>query len=574
MKNLTKKIVATMLAVPMLVTAAACANLGDPGGVPTENVDTNRTQLYVFNYHGGYGSQWLLNVKQEFEELHKEDVYEEGKKGVQIMINAQKKDIIPGEVPNGQDEVFFAESAYYYTLKSFNALEDISDAVTTEIAGDNGKTVESKMTAEQKAYYGIEESDGKTHYYGLPHYDSYAGITYNKTLFDTKNLYFAATPDPEVPSPEKYFVYGKGDTKSAGPDGEMGTDDDGLPATFDEFFLLMEYMKQKKVTPIVWNGYRYYTYLNWFVQALVAQYEGLDEMMKNFTLSGEANDLGTVDASGNFVPDSASTTLSDSKESAIEMSRQAGKYYAIKFMKELIDLNKQGGYTHDSVFSSGYMHTTAQRDFIIGAADGVSQDIGMLIEGMWWENEAKNNNSFDVAATFGVSDTEFALMPLPHATQEKYDAVKAKHEADGTPTNTLIDQLFSLVFVKRGISAEKKPLAIEFIKFCNSDEQLVKYSLTTNTVKSLTYSIPSDKLGQMTYFGQSIYNLKKNSSVVYPYAQSNLYKNNQGRFGAFDMYYSTSSQTYRWVTDGMRANVSVKDYFEGIKNYNTNYNWQ
>ena len=583
MKGIIKKVAAVLLAAPMLVAAAACAGLGgDNNAVPTEKVDKNRTQLYVFNYHGGYGSQWLLNVKKEFEELHKDDDWwETGKKGVQIMIHAAKKDIIPGGVPGGQDEVFFAETAYYYTFKQFDALEDITEAVTGEIEGDNGKSIESKLTAEQKAYYGLEESDGKVHYYGLPHYDSFAGIMYNKAVFDKYLLYFAAEPDEQVSGLEKYFVFRRFDNnevtaKSVGPDGEPGTDDDGLPSTFDEFWILMKYMREKGVTPIVWNGYRYHSYLNWFLQALTAQYEGLDEMMKNFTLTGEANDLGSVDGEGNFVFDDEPTELTDSKDGVVALSRQAGKYYALKFLQELVSFSKDkdGGYTHKEVYNEGYMHTMAQRDFIVGAADGHNQDIGMLIEGIWWENEAKNNNSFKTAAAFGVTDTDYALMPLPHATAEKYEEVTAKNKEDGTPTNVLYDQLFSLVFVKRGISAAKKPLAIEFIKFCNSDEQLVKYSLTTNTVKSLTYEIPKEQLKEMTPFGQSIYKLKQKSDVIYPFAQSKIYINNQARFHAFGAFWSTTkSQSYQWATEAMRGGVNAKTYFEGLETYNKNYKW-
>ena len=37
----------------------------------TEEVDPNRTQLYVQNFKGGFGVDWLYAVKKRFEEHYK-----------------------------------------------------------------------------------------------------------------------------------------------------------------------------------------------------------------------------------------------------------------------------------------------------------------------------------------------------------------------------------------------------------------------------------------------------------------------------------------------------------------------
>ena len=60
-------------------------------GANVEEIDKNRTQLYVYNCNSGFGTEWIAGVKARYEELHKNDVYEEGKKGIQIIINNEKK---------------------------------------------------------------------------------------------------------------------------------------------------------------------------------------------------------------------------------------------------------------------------------------------------------------------------------------------------------------------------------------------------------------------------------------------------------------------------------------------------
>ncbi|MBQ3019017.1 MAG: hypothetical protein IJD77_00305 [Clostridia bacterium] len=576
MKNIFKRTMALLLALSAMFTVASCGrgeiDIGDPA--LNEDIDPDRTQLFVYSYTAGYGSDWIISVKEKFEELHKDDTnWETGKTGVQVVLDAKKNDIMgkAESIPGEDNEVFFAESAYYYTLKAKGVLGDITDAVTTEIPNDNGKTIYDKMTEGQRKSFGIEEN-GKTHYYGIPHNNTFTGIIYNKDLFDKKQFYFAK--EPVGTGLQDLFVLSETEQRSYGPDGRTGVVDgvdysldDGLPATYEEFFTLMEYMYQNNVTPIAWNGYRYFSYLNWMVQAFVSDYEGYDQMMLNFNLNGEATDLGTVDKNGEFVKDAQTTQIGQDKDSVVALSRQAGKYYALQFIDRLTEYaqNKDKEYVKSGMYDSGYMHTAAQYDFIVGSANGVNKDIGMLIEGIWWEAEAKNDLVY--AESLGIKDPKFALMPLPNATEEKLASRTAGEKS------ALYDQLFGLTFMKSNVADWKKPLALDFIKFCHSDTMLKDYTLNTGAPKAFNYEMTETELSQLTYFGRSVWNAKATSDIIYPYAQNERYINNQSRFSTFDMYYSTTSSTYRWIADGMKAGVSAADYFKGLATYNKNYTW-
>ena len=74
MKKVLKKGSALLLALIMVLSLAACGGKGNAGDASNEQVDDNRTQLYVYNFAGGFGAEWLAAAKERFEELHKDDV--------------------------------------------------------------------------------------------------------------------------------------------------------------------------------------------------------------------------------------------------------------------------------------------------------------------------------------------------------------------------------------------------------------------------------------------------------------------------------------------------------------------
>ena len=218
MKRGTKQLFAVMAGImtisSMTGVFAACGGQGDGDSSFNEAVDKARTQVYVNCYNGGFGAGWLSSVKARYEALHANDVWEEGKKGVQIMVNPEKQSILEksATVLSGRDEVYFSEWAYYYSLKNQGLLGDITEAVST-VSEYDGKTVESKLSKSQQEYYGIQEN-GETHYYALPHYTSNSGIVYNVDLFDKEGYYFIDEPVGDYL--EDKFIYHSTDKKSKG----------------------------------------------------------------------------------------------------------------------------------------------------------------------------------------------------------------------------------------------------------------------------------------------------------------------------------------------------------------------
>ncbi len=552
LKTTIKRGCSVLLALTLSMSMMACG--GKKTSSDAEQVDDNKTQLYVFNFAGGFGAEWLAAAKERFEELHKDDVYEEGKKGVQIVINNSKSsaDSVMNQIEYNAEEVYFTELAYYYTLKEAGVLGDITEAVTkdlSEYGDESGSTILSKMSDDQKAFYGIEE-DGETHYYGIPHYSGYTSLVYNVDLFEEEKYYFAADTS-DAQNLEDYFIVKSSDKKSAGPDGEFGTDDDGLPTTFEEFFLLCDYIAERGQTPVTWRGASYDDYLRKLMLSVEANVDGKEQTSLAYSMNGTATTLGTASANGFTVGGSKEITAGN----GYEVYGSKGKYEALNFMNKLATNDK---YHAELAFNGGYSHMNAQEDFLYAGHDnGETDPIAMLVEGIWWENEAEStfvSMADSMGDEYAKENRNFAIMPLPKASAA--DAGK----------NVLLDSLYSMCFMKSNIEEWKKPLALDFIAFVNSDESLVEFTQITNTPKDLDYEMTEEQMKSMTNFGRSVMKLKANSDIVYPYSNSAIYVNQSSSFNADKVWESVvGGVSYSGPASAFAEDhISVADYFNGM----------
>ena len=534
MKKKFVKFLSAALAAVMCFSLAACGDIG-------EKIDPNRTQLYVYNYNGGYGTEWLTNAKTKYETLHPE---------VQIVIDPQKPangNLGKNDITTGKNQVFFNEGQDYYPLIAENALGDITEALTSVNPYDNKKIID-KFSDEQKSYFGVGDK-----YYGVPHYSGYIGLVYNIDLFDENGWYIAEGYDTTVSAKtEDMFVANADDPRSKGPDGEEGTDDDGLPATYEQFQKLCDYIAStSNVYPLTWTGQYREQYVGFTYQSLVADFEGKDAFMLNYTFTGTATDLGKIE-NGNFVKDSAPTVIGSSN--GYELARQEGKYRALDFMNDLFDDDRY--YDITLATNGSDSNTGAMQRLIEG-------DAAMLMEGAWWENEADDANMYDG----DKYDCNMGWMPLPKANADKVGE-----------KNTLIDHLNSFCFIRADLTDEQKALAYDFIQFVYSDEMLVEFTKTTGTLKALNYEVKDSDLSGLTTYAKSLVKYASNADVAYAYSNNSIFYNNKSSFDARYAYHSNYDGTYK---DGLNNPVymllsiridkkktpSVEAYFTGMYEY-------
>ena len=177
MRKWLSKVVAGVLACSSMLSITACnfggggnegslnfsellESVGGQGGGAEKVIDPNKTQLLVQNYTAGFGDEWLYDLENRFEKAYANKSYEDGKMGVQVWHQGAMKQYTPQDVIAGAPDIYFMEGDSYYALtKTEGALEDLTNIMVNPNPDDNGKTILSKLTAQQKAFYGKTDTE-------------------------------------------------------------------------------------------------------------------------------------------------------------------------------------------------------------------------------------------------------------------------------------------------------------------------------------------------------------------------------------------------------------------------------
>lgn len=548
MKKLTK-----FLAV-LLGTIVACSGLFACGG-GGDGVDETKTQIYISNYNGGFGDEWLVTLGEEFAALHEETSFEPGKKGVQIMISNHKADAAQLAAIKSSDNMVYFLHGDYYSYATQGLFADITDIVTE--GGEN--SIESRLSADQKKYYTL--NGGK--YYALPREEGIGCMTYDIDLFEDYGLYFAKNGCPSEEGFTNAYKYTGTGVKSAGPDGKYNTADDGLPATYDEMFVLFDYMVNKGVIPMTWTGWYYIYYLGWIQTAMAVDYEGYADASINFGFDGTANHLvKSITANNNALFDDIEfeEPMTITAANGYEMYRSAGRYYAMKVLEKIV--SKSDYYDYNNCFNSTVDHRDAQDNFLYSSFD--NKPIAILLEGSWWENEAIDTFKEMEAYGMGRYERRLGVMPFP----------KVSNDEIGEATYYNTQQ--SMAFVNGTLTGDKLAVAKEFLKFVYQESSLRTFTTITGTTIAMNYTITDEQYNSLSHYGKQLYDIHRNGKIVQNFVHN------------ADLIGSASSLeygTFNSLIDGKSYNVPVDEFrkdngktalelFKGIQNNYTKTWWE
>ena len=458
MKKLNK-LLAVALCGLMTFTTVGCGSgsgsgsgSGTGGGTDSpvvgEKVYTgNETEIRIGGYEAGVNLDWIRVLAREYEDMHLEDSYEEGKKGLKIIT-------VPTEIESStvtaNDYVIYVMQNTHETARQLGqdgkAL-DIHDVVTGNATGSdpsgdpynwtftgvkNGVVTEN-MTIEDYIMedYRVSMKANDGHYYGLPSYSLKESLSYDANLFREKGLYLAH-PDTftaaEAEAKEsndvaEYFecnfgrlYFTKSDGKNLvdgaklhwGNDGVEGTEDDGLPTTLEEFFVMCEFMKQiKNVDPLTaYKGPKRAEMLT-NIWCSTSDY---DTFSSRFTFKGTIEVVTGFDKTQPALkgldptefPKPVTTRVTLDKYNGHLYSQAPGYYYGMLFMRVAEDSSmkvnetdtKKSWYSWLSPKAgAGAGHITTQRNFIMSPVEGNGKTTAMLVEGDYWYNELKKDGN-------------------------------------------------------------------------------------------------------------------------------------------------------------------------------------
>ena len=566
-----------ILILSVVTSMTACG-----GGKGNTKIDTTRSQLYVGNYDGGVGTVWLDSFTRYFEEKYKDISFESGKVGVQIVPDNDRKyggNTLQTTISNLQADVIFGEDIVYYNY--INGLTmDITDLVdgswTWQVADaegnpvtltsaydeGTGNTILQKMNVSERDYY---SADGK--FYGVPYYYGNVTITYNEEIFDETGAFFKRGKSSKDFTGNNWEeIFGdKEDALSLGVDKKEGTADDGLPATYDDFFLLCQYLKDqgsvngKKIMPLVTCG-TYDGYLLDFAETMLADAEGAEEFNLNLTGKGTAKTLGTLDGNGNFIKDTNPTDITESNMS--ELQRQKGRYDVLDFAYKLgnsltIDGKASTYFEENSMSLSGYSNIVAQNLFINGNSNYA---YAMLLDGNWWESEA--TATFNKQGENAKLAYNFKTLPIPKSSE---DYVWEGRTYVSTQSNS--------VLINNNISENetRKNLAKLFVYEFHTNEQMATFNGITGILRPYNYTIDknSDIWKGMSPYSQSLYTLYvEDEDTTSLFGQTKLsISNSKYELDDWSFVSRVGNNTYANPIKNFYQNKSLTaaDYFNGLK---------
>lgn len=552
----------------MLCMVGLCSVLA---GCQNEELDPTKSHLYVWNYNGGIGTEWLENAAAKFEAKYADTNFEPGtdKKGVKIHIT-RSKDLQLASVQGMAQSVFFGENVMFNDLAASGEILDITDIVRASLSditdGKETGTIEDKIDPIERAALTARTKSASNpdgNYYALPHYDGIVGAIYDAALFHREELYLARKEDGS---------WNGGWTnidseKTVGPDGIAGTYDDGLPSSYEEFDKLCERMIQLTITPFIWSGHYAGTYAPWIGFSAWSAFAGKDAAMLTYNLGTGAGagveynyvvGFNGLDYSDYPIPVTEKRTTSP--KTAYETINSDARYYSICLMHKI--------FTNPSMYSDkingAQSHLDAQTDFVYSDLEG--SPVAMLIEGIWWYGEASGaiQRSAKEYPERGV-DRDFRFMPLP------VKGTGSVKEGEGRGRNTLGSAVSGYAFINANVKSEpwKEALAKKFLQFCYTDELLEDFSCITGVTKALDYEISQERMQTLPKVFQNNINIMRSSDIVRCSGDQDFFIYNQQFFEDEGAFFASKigSKIYTNVYAAFYSNTnppSAKDYFQGL----------
>lgn len=547
------------------VSAASC------GGEVIKGINKNRTQIYIQIFDGGTGAVWLDTLAKEWNMAN--ETYE-------VIIDPQMiaVDDVMTDVGTGSHRT----DCYYVTEVGFKQgiekgdFEDLSDILDMKAEGET-RTIGDKLLNKEKWLSLASDKNGDGCYL-LPYADSMLGFVFNYDTFEKRGWLIAAdassqqvkddlTAEGIVYSLGTYLNtdalifessssacnYEKGDViMRAGRDGKYGTYDDGQPISFQEWSDMLGYIRGDGVDPFLITG-KYLTYINPVMYALIAQLGGIDDFNTYFSFNSEGKAMKMHDG----------TTKVITIDNGYDVYGLQSLYGALDFVNDYFaDPDYASSYSYDGTLS----HIDAQDKYILGEANTKNvSEAAMLVEGIWWENEARSR--FKTMAekehkpefTYGTRDYRYMLYPDIEGQAETEKSVMSTYDSGS--------------FVVAKMKDEAKLAALkEFIVYTLSDKALRYFTVETGCVRPFDYELTSSDREQMTSFAKNCYDIYKdteNVRVVRPFI--NKYSEPLTFASTFP---SLSSQEFTATVGGvafanvikcLRDNKNVDTVFAGLK---------
>lgn len=511
-----KKIIAIAVSV-VIVAGIVLAIVLPIVSKKAENVK-NKYKVFVNVFNGGHGVGWAEQAAEDFNktsEYYKIEIVPDISGGADIIA-----DIDSG---SPQANAYFSCDVQFQQTIYQDKLLDLTSILDMKVDGADGVTVGDKMR-NKELWMQAASKNGKGCYM-LPYADSYMGFVYDHDLFVEKGWVNFAPANETVKqaltgqgitfteqgnrlvfvSADKSLYYDEGDfILTAGKDGKYGTYDDGQPENIEQWEDMLKrisFRDNKKA--FIWSG-KNTPYLDEIFMGLFAQYVGKDAFDTYFGFDSKG----------------AQIELNDGTQKAITVDN-GYDVYKMKGIKETFDfvntyLNNKNDYVHSASLLGETSHHDAQNLFLLGYKNEPSNpQAGMLIDGVWWENEARPMfqtlvTQGDVDRGYGKRDYRYMLFP----------DLEGQKGADGEGHGSAFAvRESSAILIPKVADTEKMNVARDFVAFTMKNEYMRIFTRVSGAMRPYYYSLTDDDFANMTPFMRAIYDIyndEENIMIVRP----------------------------------------------------------
>lgn len=515
---------------------------------PKSDAKSNSSILNVKIFNGGLGYVWLEEVANEFMETFKDVSFEEGKKGVYISITPDKQfDFLYDNMASGAsaDDVYYTSTSGLHHFLQTDVVLDITSLMTADVYDANGNVklnTSGDGWAEQEKsladrinidYYkdaynlGTEEQPS---YYSIPYEDSISGIIVDWDLF-----------------------------KSKGWNDYEGLD--GMPATMDDFYDLLYRIQRAGYSAFTYStAVGYYTKsIQRAVQAKVDGIEWYGDLYSDYTGEYDFNGDGTITDEEKITP----ATMA-------KVAETAGTKAAIDMALEMFSKDINGNTYYDPNVVQGTSFGGAQQDFIMSKTANNRKRIAMIIEGDWWENEARAtfNSMGSINSDDGYGKREFRFMPIPQVTEKD----KSEKYTIGAFSNGAVTIINKKTVANNPV---KQKLAELWLQFQYSAKALKTFTLRTGSSLPLEYEMTNDDLAKLTPFARNTWELRHSDKVEIVY-DNPMVKSKEILYGMVEYAYYTKingteykdhlfNNVVKTINEG--KSITAAEYIQGMRTY-------
>ena len=510
-----------------------------------------KTELKIKVFNGGLGYQWILELANNFMEKFKDVSFEEGKKGVFIALTPNKEfSNLASNMAVGADaeDIYYTSDCNFYNFMDVDVAYDVTDIMTADVYNEDGEvelndtgdgwatqsdSIADRITVEHTANRLKVEVEGELepHYFALPFDDSTAGIIVDWDLFKKK-----------------------GWTNYNGID--------GMPATWAELKDLLGKIRKEGYSAFTFStGVQYTRVIQAAVQAQVDGLETYYDLFSDYTGKYDFNGDGDTDDAGEIITPNTAYKLMDTR----------GYKAAVEMAATMFEKTSAGKTYYDAGATTGLSFGAAQQDFVMSIE--TKKPIAMLLEGEWWENEARAtfNAMGDVNPEYGYGQREFRMMPIPSFDSTNEDQKYTLGAWTGGAV-TIVN--------KKTVdgNAAKEKVAELWLQYQYSTEGLKCFSRHSGATLPMEYDMDDKELEALTPFARNLFKLRRDPRVQTVYNGVSL-QNETVRRAAAQLSYATklNNTNYTGTLFQIALKMSkagtkwtVAEYIEGMHTYQDN----